>query len=189
MTGETSTVTGDTSTVNGDACSSMDGSVVDLRANFTKIPADEWLRSHKHRDKRKSLHRRSRVPGSGSSTETADSGHGLTRQALRAHDYAHLPLVRQPSRTGDEESSVYSVDQEGFYTSMHKDSGLYRKGYGDTLYEEEDNPVVLSSFASSSDSTLNGTTSNMNVKKDKRGRSSGFFSNLPSIKKLGGHMC
>ncbi len=185
VTGDTSTITGDTSTVNGDVCSSsMDGSVVDLTANFTKIPADEWLRSTKHRDKRKSLNRRSRIAGSSSSTETADSGHGLTRQALRAHDYAHLPLVRQPSKMGDEESSVYSVDQEGFYTSMHKDSGLHRRGYGDTLYEEEDTKAVLSPFASSSDSTLNGITSNMNVKKDKRRRSSGFFSNLPNLKKL-----
>ncbi len=55
-------------------------------------------------------------------------GGTLTRQLLKAHDHAQLPLLRQHSRSRmtDEESSVYSVDEQGFYTSMHKDSGLKR---------------------------------------------------------------
>jgi hypothetical protein len=179
VTGETSTITGDNSTINGDEAGSEDGdgSVIDIRSHFTTMTADEWLKtSSSHKDKRKSLHRKSRtIPGSGSSTDTTDSASGLTMERLRAHDYAHLPLVRQPSRgTGDESSSVYSVDQDGFYTSMHRDSGLHRRSYGDTLYEEPDSKMAaLSSF--SSESTLNGQPS---TRKDKKRRSSGLFSNL-----------
>ena len=43
---------------------------------------------------------------------------------------------RNGSGIGDEESSVYSVDQEGFYTSMHKDSGL-KCSCADLILEED----------------------------------------------------
>ena len=65
---------------------------------------------------------------------------GLTKKNLRAHDSSQLPLSRQSWRSPDEESSVYSVDQEGFYTSMHNDSGLRRSGID--LIAEED-PISL----------------------------------------------
>ena len=74
---------------------------------------------------------------SGSSEESMASKSGtLTRQLLKAHDHAHVPIVRHRSGFGDEESSVYSVDQEGFYTSMHKDSGL-KHAFADLILEED----------------------------------------------------
>ena len=58
----------------------------------------------------------------------------LTRQNILALD---LMLAEgQPKALVDEECSVYSVDQEGFYTSFHNDSGL--KKSTNTLVDEEE---------------------------------------------------
>ncbi len=108
------------------------------------MSAEAWLSSidkDKRGDKKQQQQRREKTRSallSGSSDEsvTASRGGTLTRQLLKAHDHAHLPLVRHGSGLCDEESSVYSVDQEGFYTSMHKDSGL-KRSCADLILEED----------------------------------------------------
>ena len=143
---DTSTIC-DESTINGDDeapddASSANGSVINVKANFTKMSAEAWLSSiDKEKKKREGKSQRQLKSRSallsGSSEESMVSKSGtLTRQLLKAHDHAHRPIVRHGSGFGDEESSVYSVDQEGFYTSMHKDSGL-KHAFADQILEED----------------------------------------------------
>ena len=144
---DTSTIC-DESTINGDDeapddASSANGSVINVKANFTKMSAEAWLSSiDKEKKKRKEGKSQRQLKSksallSGSSEESMASKSGtLTRQLLKAHDHAHVPIVRHGLGFGDEESSVYSVDQEGFYTSMHKDSGL-KHAFADLILEED----------------------------------------------------
>jgi hypothetical protein len=46
------------------------------------------------------------------------------------------PSRRKPRLLEDEECSEYSVDQEGFYTSFHNDSGLRKSSA--TLVDEDE---------------------------------------------------
>ena len=107
------------------------------------MSAEAWLSTiDKDKDKKKESRSQRRQKSrsaliSGSSEESMTSKSGtLTRQLLKAHDHAHMPLVRHGSGMGDEGSSVYSVDQEGFYTSMHKDSGL-KHSFAELILEED----------------------------------------------------
>ena len=106
------------------------------------MSAEDWLSSiDKGKGKKESKAQRRQKSKSallsGSSEESMSSKRGtLTKQLLKAHDHAHMPLVRHGSGMGDEESSVYSVDQEGFYTSMHKDSGL-KHSFAELILEED----------------------------------------------------
>ena len=60
----------------------------------------------------------------------------LTRQNIQALEDTFLPTPIRPLRLADEEAlSVHSVDQEGFYTSFHNDSGL-RRSVGILLDED-----------------------------------------------------
>ena len=180
---ETSTLTGDTSTINGETAtedtSTINGdvdSVIDVKANFTKMNAEDWLNSIK-REKRASRRK--------SKHDSLDNGSGLTQQNLRAHDHAHKPFMRSLSRLPDEESSVYSVDQEGFYTSMHRDSGL-KRSQSEMIEEETQWQLSMDSFMSSSNSTLASSTpaSKPSRAEKARRRSTSFLSNLPGLKKL-----
>ena len=143
---DTSTIC-DESTINGDDeapddASSANGSVINVKANFTKMSAEAWLSSIDKEKKKKEgksqrqLKSRSALLSGSSEESMGSKGGTLTRQLLKAHDHAHRPIVRHGSGFGDEESSVYSVDQEGFYTSMHKDSGL-KHTFADQILEED----------------------------------------------------
>ena len=76
---------------------------------------------------------------SSGSTDSSSSNVGLTLKNLMVHNNTQRHYNRWQSP--DETSSVYSVDQEGFYTSMHTDSGLKKSRID--LIEEEDtiNPI------------------------------------------------
>ena len=102
---------------------------------ITRKNSEHWLRQ---KQQMKLLSCKD-MPSSGS-TDSSMSTIGLTTKNLRAHDSSQRPFNRQGWRSPDEDSSVYSVDQEGFYTSMHNDSGLRRSGID--LIAEED-PISL----------------------------------------------
>ena len=68
------------------------------------------------------------------SADTLSSLSKLTRQNILALDL--MMTDGKPRLINDEESSVYSVDQEGFYTSFHNDSGL--KKSTNTLVDDEE---------------------------------------------------
>ena len=50
----------------------------------------------------------------------------LTQKNLIAHDQSLTALHKLVSAEDDANSSVYSVDQDGYYTSMHRDCGVGR---------------------------------------------------------------
>ncbi|XP_052087627.1 uncharacterized protein LOC127724642 [Mytilus californianus] len=94
-----------------------------------KLDTDLWLRSlairAAHRDEI-----------STSSAETLNSLTKLTKQNIEALDLMMSPSRRKPRTFEDEECSEYSVDQEGFYTSFHNDSGLRKSSA--TLVDEDE---------------------------------------------------
>ena len=165
---DTSTVTGgDGSTVCGDT-STLQGSNASLnQLRHPNKPANK--QNSKKQQHRFSLPLRRLL--SDSSREDSPlwaSSSQLTQKNLQAHDSEYFTSYLSPP-TPDEESSVYSVDQEGFYTSMHKDSGL-RRSCGDFPRMDR------MSYLSSSDSTLNSSPLPINRNKDRRkpGLFSGF---------------
>ena len=101
---------------------------------------------------------------------------GLTLQNVKAHEYAYQPHGLPRSEVRDDESSVYSVDQEGFYTSMHKDSGLIC-AYGNL---PEGHIPSESEHDTSSTLTDMSTLSRSAEKAKKRS----FLSKIPGFKKL-----
>ena len=68
----------------------------------------------------------------GSCCKASDAGatgrQVLTQKNLIAHDQSLTALHRLVSAEDDGGSSVYSVDQDGYYTSMHRDCGVGRGG-------------------------------------------------------------
>ncbi|XP_025096963.1 cell wall protein RBR3-like [Pomacea canaliculata] len=72
----------------------------------------------------------------------------LTRQNIQELDSMSTGLQRPP-KMDDEVSSVYSLDQEGFYTSFHNDSGL-RRSTNMLLEGEDDTHLNLVKEAHSS---------------------------------------
>ena len=113
-------VESDTAGYAGDQASTLAGdetdSVSDVNANFTKIGTDAWLQ-------RLAIRAASRDDVSSSSAETLHSLSQLTKQNIMTLDMMS-PTLKGPQKQDDEVSSVYSLDQEGFYTSFHTDSGL-----------------------------------------------------------------
>ncbi|ELT89008.1 hypothetical protein CAPTEDRAFT_188724 [Capitella teleta] len=92
------------------------------------------------------------MPSSRSSSEERSSSkhvRGLTLENLLQHELDHNghSRVRRPYLC-DDESSVYSVDQDGFFTSMHQDSGL-KRGIMDMDASSVDNFSQTSSSTSS----------------------------------------
>ena len=98
----------------------------------------------------------------------------LTFQNLKNHDYLHHPIstYRPKKYLGDDESSIYSLDEQGYFTSMHKDCGV-KKSTDDLLGFENDTSV--SQYSSSSTMNSYGDKG-----KSKRGS---FLSKLSSLKR------
>ncbi|XP_078619335.1 uncharacterized protein LOC144886550 isoform X2 [Branchiostoma floridae x Branchiostoma japonicum] len=79
----------------------------ELQADFTAMDSEAWLRAVTEDAKNRSL--------SQSSNDTA--GFGWSWRDVDMSD-------RQSVNSSKDDSSVYSVDQDGYYTSFHLDSGL-----------------------------------------------------------------
>lgn len=127
---DTSTINGDisllhedASTLHEDSDSTLNGSVINAENNSKQL-SDAWLNSlSRTRDTKEMKDRRKkRRSRKDRNKELLDSPGGLTLNNLKAHDVAQSSNIRH-RRSGDE-SSVYSQDTDGFYTSMHIDSGL-----------------------------------------------------------------
>ena len=100
-----------------------------------KLDTESWL-------KRLAVRASGREDVTSSSAETLSSLTRLTKKNIMALDLM-MSSPRKPSTPFDDgECSEYSVDQEGFYTSFHNDSGL-RKSNG-TLVDEEEEEEELS---------------------------------------------
>lgn len=115
----------DASTIAGDV-----NSVVNA-----KLDTETWLKSL-------AVRAMGREEVTSSSAETLSSLTRLTKKNIMALDLMMSSPQRRPPPCDDGESSVYSVDQEGFYTSFHNDSGL-RKSSG-TLVDEDEEELSLS---------------------------------------------
>jgi hypothetical protein len=85
---------------------------MDVRRNFTAMDSDAWLKQQL--EQRNKMNQSNVVPVK-----------DLTQANLEAHDLS--TLTNDEIIIDEEESSEYSVDQEGFYTSMHTDSGLSKR--------------------------------------------------------------
>ncbi|KAL3881290.1 hypothetical protein ACJMK2_027745, partial [Sinanodonta woodiana] len=112
---ERSTLTGDTDTLSSGI----------HKTNFTDSETETWLQSLAIR-----AANRAEVDASASTTLSH-----LTRKNIMALDL--MMSSKSPVKKDDDISSVYSLDQEGFYTSFHTDSGL-RKSTGTLIDESED---------------------------------------------------
>ncbi len=152
---------GDSSTLDGSAEDNL--SVVDVKANFTKLTSEEWLETVRKRGPGAPVssvaYARSEKPVSNATNKGASK---LTRQNVQAHDCAHAPLLKGSPRLGDDESSVYSIDQDGFYTSMHRDCGIMSKRYSNIQELDEEAESVTS--VSTVTSTNNGETKTRKIK-------------------------
>ncbi|KAK7494825.1 hypothetical protein BaRGS_00013952, partial [Batillaria attramentaria] len=93
---------------------------------------EEWLASLAKR----AAAREDAARGGVDVTESLTRLSQLTKQNILALEESISPGMHRPLRLDDEVSSEYSLDQEGFYTSFHNDSGLRRSS--GTLLDEED---------------------------------------------------
>nr|XP_034332489.1 uncharacterized protein LOC117680542 [Crassostrea gigas] len=116
----------DTSTLAGD-----DNSVINA-----KLDTETWLKSL-------AVRALGREEVMSSSAETLSSLTRLTKKNIMALDLMMSSPQKRPPPFDDGECSEYSVDQEGFYTSFHNDSGL-RKSNGTLVDEEEEEELSLS---------------------------------------------
>lgn len=119
----------------GDAASTE--SVSDTKS-MSNTDSDDWIRTLAEQAA-------SREDVSSTSAEILASLSRLTKQNIRNLDIlvpgrSHFRQKRNELED-DGESSVYSVDQEGFYTSFHSDSGL--KKSTNTLLEDEDVDLLM----------------------------------------------
>ncbi|XP_033740102.1 uncharacterized protein LOC117327287 isoform X2 [Pecten maximus] len=113
-----------------------------------KGETDKWLQS---------LAKRAacREDASSSSAETLNSLTRLTKQNIMALDLMMSPSKRKPAAFFlDDDESVYSVDQEGFYTSFHNDSGL-RRSCGTLVDEDMSSPTRDTQSVTSFESVIN----------------------------------
>ncbi|XP_060070282.1 uncharacterized protein LOC132550253, partial [Ylistrum balloti] len=117
-----------------------------------KGETDKWLQSLAKRAA-------SREETSSSSAETLNSLTRLTKQNIMALDLMMSPSKRKPAAFFlDDDESVYSVDQEGFYTSFHNDSGL-RRSCGTLVDEELSSPTRDTQSVTSFESVINTSDS------------------------------
>ncbi|XP_046365436.2 serine-rich adhesin for platelets-like [Haliotis rufescens] len=93
-------------------------SVTGTKSHFTKMDTDAWLQML-------AMKAASRDDVTSDCADTLKSLSQLTKQNIQALDLMS-PALKPPPKLDDEVSSVYSLDQEGFYTSFHNDSGLRR---------------------------------------------------------------
>ena len=148
-----------------------------VKSNFTKQEAEEWLSQMKMPPKGR-LQKRRNVRSWGSSSDDSSVHHALTTHILRQHDSAYVPY--SDNITLDDESSLYSVDQEGFFTSMHKDSGIRRSTSSLSRVDKHKHILVNDS----SSSTLNSSeTSIQNCRRVKGMSSFSLISRLSGGKK------
>ena len=83
----------------------------------------------------------------------------LTKQNIQALEDTFSPVLR-PLMFDDEVSSVHSLDQDGFYTSFHNDSGLRRStgtlldGDGDLTPVKETNSMLSMGSSNTIDSVI-----------------------------------
>lgn len=154
---ENECVTDGTSTAGyaGDGTSTVVGSsdsvsVGNPKSDFTQQDTEVWLQSLAVRAAK-------REEVTSKSVDALTSLSRLTRQNILALDL--MMTDGKPRLKNDEESSVYSVDQEGFYTSFHNDSGL-KKSTNTLVDEEEYSGVKDSQSVCSVDSVIHVTDSN-----------------------------
>ena len=134
----------DATALNEDSDSTLNGSVLNLddataqAQAESSLTADDWLKKARPLEKHKKRRSRKDRAAAGSSSQksasscASQSGAGLTVGNMQQHDNAFRSALK--IKLTDDESSVYSVDQDGFYTSMHLDSGL--RGYIQAVIEE-----------------------------------------------------
>ncbi|XP_052239040.1 actin remodeling regulator NHS-like isoform X3 [Dreissena polymorpha] len=131
---ENDCVTDGTSTAGyaGDTQSTITGDSVSIgnpKTDFTQLDTEAWIKSLAVRAAQKEAE----------SADKSSSLSRLTRQNILALDL--MLAEASPKKKIDDESSVYSVDQEGFYTSFHNDSGLKRST--NTLIDEDEDDACL----------------------------------------------
>ena len=130
---ETSTLTGDPSDKDT------------LPGNFTRLDTATWL---------KSLAIRS-CSQDDTSSSSIDSLSRLTKPDFLTFDLLSSSTNMKTSGLLDDEvSSIYSLDQDGFYTSFHSDSGLKRSSIITGQDIEEMSPESLSQFSIGSSVTV-----------------------------------
>ncbi|ESO92267.1 hypothetical protein LOTGIDRAFT_162919 [Lottia gigantea] len=112
---------------------------------YTKLETDQWLKSL-------ALRAASREDVTSSDATTLNSLSRLTRQNILALDM-QSPDLKQPKL--DDEFSEFSVDQDGFFTSFHTDSGL-RHSNGNLAGEDDLSPTKenLNLFGMGSSNTI-----------------------------------
>ena len=137
---ETSTIAGSSDSV----------SVGNRKSDFTQGDTEVWLQSLAVRAAK-------RDEVTSKSADTLTSLSRLTRQNILALDL--MMSDGKPQLRTDEESSIYSVDQEGFYTSFHNDSGL-KKSTNTLVDDEEYSGVKDSQSVCSVDSVIHVTDKN-----------------------------
>ncbi|KAH3735640.1 hypothetical protein DPMN_042175 [Dreissena polymorpha] len=131
---ENDCVTDGTSTAGyaGDTQSTITGDSISIgnpKTDFTQLDTEAWIKSLAVRAAQKEAE----------SADKSSSLSRLTRQNILALDL--MLAEASPKKKIDDESSVYSVDQEGFYTSFHNDSGLKRST--NTLIDEDEDDACL----------------------------------------------
>ena len=95
---------------------------------FTSMPSHLWLRSvQKERSLRLSM--MDQTSTSSQDTLSSVAPPRLTVHNLKAHECALLPYLTQTAYKEEDSASLYSVDQEGFYTSFHMDSGIQKQKF------------------------------------------------------------
>ncbi|XP_059166341.1 uncharacterized protein LOC131948694 [Physella acuta] len=119
----------------GDAASTE--TISDTKS-MSNTDSDEWLRSLAERAA-------SRGDVTSTSAEALANLSRLTKQNIRNLDILvpgrRCLRQRRNELEDDGESSVYSLDTEGFYTSFHNDSGLRKST--NTLLDEEDDDLMM----------------------------------------------
>ncbi|KAL4233220.1 NHS-like 1b [Mactra antiquata] len=112
------------STVTGDSIS-----IGNPKSDFTQLDTEAWIQSLAVRAAKQE----------GGEHEKCSTLSRLTRQNILALDL--MLADGKTKQQADEVSSVYSVDQEGFYTSFHNDSGL-RKSTNTLVDDDNDEDDV-----------------------------------------------
>ncbi|WAR08844.1 hypothetical protein MAR_018802, partial [Mya arenaria] len=167
---ETDCVTDSTSTAGyaADAQSTITGDSVSVgnpKSDFTQLDTEAWIQSLAIRAAKKEAQ----------DAEKFSSLSRLTRQNILALDL--MLAENSPKKKIDDECSVYSVDQEGFYTSFHNDSGLKRST--NTLIDEDQCDI---SPSKDSTSVCSGESVIYRSTKDKfAGLRKGNSSNFPKV--------
>ncbi|XP_012944084.1 mucin-5AC [Aplysia californica] len=119
----------------GDAASSES---ISETKSMSNADSDDWIRSLAERAA-------SRGDVTSTSADALANLSRLTKQNIRNLDIlvpGRSSVRRKRNELEDDgESSVYSLDQEGFYTSFHNDSGLRRSS--NTLLEDEDDDLMM----------------------------------------------